>query len=98
MANMNSRQIGQKQDKTENEAGADRHFPSSRYFQIHFEHLYELIDDLKRQLEKTNQQVAALQQPADRHIDIQEADTTPLNTVFKPISRPFGASKRRRSS
>jgi hypothetical protein len=35
-------------------------YPSARYFQIHFEHLYELLADLKKQLDETNAQIAVL--------------------------------------
>ncbi|MDD1621780.1 MAG: hypothetical protein LUQ11_09885 [Methylococcaceae bacterium] len=37
-------------------------FPTVRYFQIHFEHLHELIDDLRMQIQQANQQIAELQQ------------------------------------
>ncbi len=37
-------------------------FPSARYFQVHFEYLHELISDMKKQLEVSNQQIALLQQ------------------------------------
>lgn len=37
-------------------------FPSVRYFQIHFEYLHETIDELRRQVDQANQQIAELQQ------------------------------------
>lgn len=49
---------------TENQAAspAEPAFPSVRYFQIHFEYLHDTIDDLKKQVNKANQQIAELQQ------------------------------------
>lgn len=41
-------------------------FPTVRYFQIHFEHLHELIDDLRAQVQQANQQIAELQQQLGR--------------------------------
>lgn len=37
-------------------------FPSARYFQVHFEYLHELMSDMKKQLDASNQQIALLQQ------------------------------------
>lgn len=37
-------------------------FPSSRYFQVHFEYLHETINDLKQQIGTANQKIADLQQ------------------------------------
>jgi hypothetical protein len=37
-------------------------FPSIRYFQIHFEHLHDTIDELKKQINQANRQIAELQQ------------------------------------
>lgn len=34
-------------------------YPSTRYFQIHFQYLYELIEALKEQLLEANRQIAA---------------------------------------
>lgn len=77
---MNSRLIDQRQDMMKNEAEVDIPFPSSRYFQIHFEHLYELIDDLRQQLEKTNRQMAALRRQVGDPTDEHETDGLRLNT------------------
>ncbi|MGZ4958529.1 MAG: hypothetical protein ACXV7J_04705 [Methylomonas sp.] len=44
-------------------------FPSARYFQIHFDHLHETIDELRRQVDQANQQIAELQQ----HLHIKPA-------------------------
>jgi regulator of replication initiation timing len=35
-------------------------FPSARYFQIHFEQLYQLIQDLRERLDATTRELAAL--------------------------------------
>lgn len=40
----------------------DACFPSARYFQVHFEYLYETINELKQQVYEANQQIAILQQ------------------------------------
>ncbi len=40
---------------------AEPGFPSVRYFQIHFEHLHETIEDLRRQVDQANRQIAELQ-------------------------------------
>jgi phage shock protein A len=95
---MNSRLIDQKRGVTEHEPGADMHFPSSRYFQIHFERLHEMIEDLKDQLEKTNQQIVALRQQPDNYIEKPEVDATRQNAgagaSLNRISRGFSATKR----
>lgn len=46
------------------EAGATSapEFPSARYFQIHFEHLEELLGDIRLRLDALRQQVADFQQ------------------------------------
>ena len=33
-------------------------YPSTRYFQIHFQHLYDVIETLKEQLHEANRQIA----------------------------------------
>lgn len=40
-------------------------FPSSRYFQIHFEYLHEIIGGLQQHVAETNRQMALLQQRLD---------------------------------
>lgn len=37
-------------------------FPSARYFQVHFEYLQEMMIDLKKQLDTSNQKITLLQQ------------------------------------
>lgn len=97
---MDSRLIAHKQDMMKKEADADVPFPSSRYFQVHFEYLYELIDDLKQQLEKTNRQIAALKRHVDDHTDGQEVDAICLNTdsgvSLQRLPRRLRSSKIRR--
>ena len=34
-------------------------YPSTRYFQIHFQHLYEMIETLQQQVNEANRQIAA---------------------------------------
>lgn len=41
-------------------APPEQHFPSARYFQIHFQYLQEIIGDLRLQMEKANQQITEL--------------------------------------
>ncbi|BBL71138.1 hypothetical protein [Methylogaea oryzae] len=49
-------------------------FPSSRYFQIHFEYLHEIIGGLQLHLAETNQRMAVLQQRLDALADHGERD------------------------
>jgi hypothetical protein len=37
-------------------------FPSARYFQVHFQHLSQLIENLQLQLQETNRQLNELRQ------------------------------------
>lgn len=47
-------------------------FPSARYFQIHFEHLHEMIGDLRQQIGQANQQIAELQRQLQSNGDLDE--------------------------
>jgi len=49
-------------------------FPSARYFQVHFEHLYELIQDLSDKLEATRDELALLR---NKSVDQIEAPLKP---------------------
>jgi len=73
----------------------DPHFPNSRYFQIHFEHLYGLIDELKHQLITANQQIAQLQRLQSG--DLQAAKQASPRTAIphKMLSSQTTRAKRR---
>jgi cell division protein FtsB len=43
------------------ELRSNQHFPSARYFQVHFEYLHEIIRDLKAQIDTANQQLMEMQ-------------------------------------
>ena len=44
-------------------------FPSASYFQQHFEYLYELINNLKNQLDLANEKINQLQHQLNKHGD-----------------------------
>jgi hypothetical protein len=50
-------------------------FPSSRYFQVHFEYLQEMMGDIKNQLNTSNQNIALLQQQLSEVIPIVSEET-----------------------
>jgi hypothetical protein len=73
----------------------DPHFPNSRYFQVHFEHLYELIDELKAQLIAANHQIAQLQRLQDGQAQPQK-DSSPINGIpHTMMNQPPSRAKRR---
>lgn len=39
--------------------GVEADYPSTRYFQIHFQHLYELVESLRAQVQEASRQIAA---------------------------------------
>lgn len=53
-------------------------FPSSRYFQIHFEYLHEIIGGLQQHIAETNQRMAVLQQRLDALVPSAERDGAQL--------------------
>ncbi|MCK9608474.1 MAG: hypothetical protein M0R33_18700 [Methylomonas sp.] len=49
-----------------NNDGLSEQFPSSRYFQVHFQHIHENADALHKELKQLKQYVAALDAKLDR--------------------------------
>lgn len=68
-------------------------FPSVRYFQVHFEYMHEAIEDLKKQLNKANQQISALQQ----QLDVRSAALAQMGTVSYPADIKTPRANLRRS-
>jgi hypothetical protein len=56
------------------EPSSSLRYPSARYFQIHFEHVYELLADLKQQLDETQAQIAVLKRERDISSGTPDAD------------------------
>lgn len=64
--------------ETHEKSAADRTvgnpFPSSRYFQIRFEYLHEVLAELKRQLDEANSQIVALHARLDTLTEKSDVD------------------------
>jgi cell division protein FtsB len=58
---MKMNQITKALDGNSSELRSNQHFPSARYFQVHFEYLHEIIRDLKAQIDTANQQIMVMQ-------------------------------------
>ncbi len=67
-------------------------FPSARYFQIHFEHLYRLIDELSEKLDAAIRDLASLRARPEPDV---VRDPPPSTSVRLPTLSD--ASPRRRS-
>jgi hypothetical protein len=72
------------------EATTDSQYPSPIYFQTHFEHLYQLINDLRAQVLAANHQIARIHQ----HLDAQSLPThspippkSSLNIKQSPVKK-----------
>jgi hypothetical protein len=59
---MKINQLTKVQDSKSSEPVDNQHFPSARYFQVHFDYLHEIIGDLKTRIDITNQQIMAMQE------------------------------------
>lgn len=73
----------------------DSDYPSTRYFQVHFQYLYETLESLKEQVQEANRQIAAQNQalrnlsraqPSDSDLPRQTA-----RTAHEPV-RPHAAN------
>lgn len=62
-------------------ASAD--YPSTRYFQVHFQHLYEVIEALKEQITEANRQIAT--QNEILQALLQQSDLAPISSDRKPL-------------
>ena len=51
-------------------------FPSARYFQIHFDYLHELMAEMKKQLEASNQKITLLQQQINEFMPTDSESST----------------------
>ncbi|MEQ1635732.1 MAG: hypothetical protein ABL903_03510 [Methylococcales bacterium] len=51
-------------------------FPSARYFQIHFDYLHELMQEMKKQLEASNQKITLLQQQINEFMPTDSESST----------------------
>jgi len=60
-------------------------YPSTRYFQIHFQHLYEVIETLQQQVYEANRQIAA-QNEILRTV-LRQTDELPGSTGRKPAKQ-----------
>ena len=74
----------------------DPHFPNSRYFQVHFEHLYELINELKAQLIAANHQIAQLQKQHAENLQPQKS-SSPVGDLAPTMLKQRPARAKRRS-
>ncbi|NJD07194.1 MAG: hypothetical protein FIA97_11970 [Methylococcaceae bacterium] len=74
----------------------DTHFPNSRYFQVHFEHLYELINELKAQLIAANHQIAQLQKQQTEENQPQKS-SSPVSGLAPTMLKQQPARAKRRS-
>jgi hypothetical protein len=66
-------------------------YPSTRYFQIHFQHLYELVESLKNQVAESNRQIAA-QHEILRNL-LQKTDAQPCPACLR-VATPKPPRKR----
>lgn len=76
---------------------SDPHFPNSRYFQVHFEHLYELINELKAQLVAANHQIAQLQRQQAEESQPPQKESSPINGIPHTMLNTAPARTKRRS-
>ncbi|BBA32678.1 hypothetical protein sS8_0713 [Methylocaldum marinum] len=62
-------------------------FPSARYFQIHFEQLYQLIQDLRERLDAATLELAALRSQTTAGVErAQVAREEPVSSARRSIS------------
>ncbi|WP_077730509.1 hypothetical protein [Methylocaldum sp. 14B] len=62
-------------------------FPSARYFQIHFEQLYQLIHELREKLDATARELAQLRALTGADVERSQTDSdTPVSPVGRGIS------------
>lgn len=83
---MSSRRFEQRRQEAAD--GGEPAYPSSRYFQIHFQHLHQLIEGLKEQVQETNRQLAEIRQ--GRSDGLPDTLTPPpllIETKAKPKGR-----------
>jgi len=56
-------------------------YPSTRYFQVHFQHLYEVIEALKEQIAESNRQIAVQNEVLQSLL--QQSDLAPISSDRK---------------
>lgn len=61
-------------------------FPSNRYFQLHFEHLQQRLEELGQQLEATREALAQVH--AHLGIETEPSDPRPARRRRRPKSTP----------
>lgn len=83
---MSSRRFDQLRKKATD--GEEAAYPSARYFQVHFQHLHQLIESLKEQVQEANRQLAEIKQSRpDKLPEVLATKPITLDAKAKPKGR-----------